>query len=306
MSRKSRSIAFNKNLPLFIVSLMAFVASGVVLAAPGAGTSVADDEPRSSITRHSIRGGRDNPTKVGETTEDYTPLIVSGDRKSAGTRGSYAKPGAGSAGSRSGSFDFWIYDADVILFNDDDVDGYYHGIDLLFDADTIYSVADVYAVLYLSLDGGPWNEYAVTEDFTLFGASASDEYVLVTELMSGYPTGSYDILIELFDAYDGFFLASYGPDETSELAYLPLEDFNRDAPIEEVRVVVNHGGGGAIDGWMLATFLLLLIAGAVRNAWRRRNDTLMRIDSPAPCWQVTSYNQSTVDPVERERRGINQ
>ena len=62
--------------------------------------------------------------------------------------------------------------------------------------------------MYLSYEGGPWNEYAETEDFTIFGTSSEDEYVLVSELMSGYPTGSYDILIELFDAYDGAF-----PDE---------------------------------------------------------------------------------------------
>ena len=105
----------------------------------------------------------------------------------------------------------------MILFSDDDRDGYYYGIDLLIDADTIYSEADVYAVVYLSLDGGPWNEYAATEDFTLFGASGDDAYVLVTELMSGYPRGSYDLLIELFDAWDGSFLASLGPEESSEL-----------------------------------------------------------------------------------------
>ena len=56
--------------------------------------------------------------------------------------------------------DFWFYAADVVLFNDDDFDGYYWGIDLLFDADTYYDVADVYAVVYLSYQGGPWNEFA--------------------------------------------------------------------------------------------------------------------------------------------------
>ena len=73
--------------------------------------------------------------------------------------------------------DFWFYAADVELFADDDRDGFYHGIDLLFDADTIYNSAEVYAVLYLSLNGGPWNEYAETDNFLLFGASADDEYV---------------------------------------------------------------------------------------------------------------------------------
>jgi hypothetical protein len=142
-------------------------------------------------------------------------------------------------------------------------------------------------VLYLSFEGGPWNEYAVTEDFTIFGASGSDEYVLVTELMSGYPTGSYDLLIELFDAFDGTFLADFGPGESSAVSFLPLEDFNRDAPAAEVRVVVNHGsgGGGALDIWMLSLLVVLLIVSSLRKIWRHRNDELMRIDSQPPIWQ---------------------
>ena len=123
---------------------------------------------------------------------------------------------------------------------------------ILFDADTIYNSAEVYAAVYLSYEGGPWNEYAVSEDFILFGSSSNDDYVLVTELMSGYPTGDYDLLIELFDAVDGAFLASFGPEDSSELSYLPLEDFNRDAPIIETRVTVTRGGGGGALGiWML-------------------------------------------------------
>ena len=73
-----------------------------------------------------------------------------------------------------------------------------------------------------------------------------------SELMSGYPTGDYDLLIELFDAYDGTFLSSFGPEDTSALAYLPLEDFNRDAPVVEQRVVVvTQSGGGAVGIWLL-------------------------------------------------------
>ncbi|MCH7829798.1 MAG: choice-of-anchor H family protein, partial [Proteobacteria bacterium] len=130
------------------------------------------------------------------------------------------------------------------------------GIDLWFDADTIYSVADVYAVIYLSYEYGPWNEYAVTEDFTLFGTSGSDDYVIETELISGYETGSYDILIELFDAYDGSFVADIGPDFSSELSLLPLEDAGRDA-VGEPRIVVNSGGGGS-PGWPLLLALTVV------------------------------------------------
>jgi hypothetical protein len=152
----------------------------------------------------------------------------------------------------AGNSNFWFYDADVELFADFDRDGYYYGIDLMFDADTHYVAADVYAVIYLSYEFGPWNEYAVTDVFTLLGSSGTD-----------YPTGSYDILIELFDAYDDAYLASFGPDDTSELALLPLEDSTRDvASTGSPQVVVNSGGGGSLS-WLLLLGLL-----AVRMTFR--------------------------------------
>jgi hypothetical protein len=271
---------------LFVASLLALTVSDISVAAPDA-----TDDVRSSISRHQATGGRDNPTISSESAEEYESLVTSGSRSKTSTRSGMGKPGPGAASAQSAGYDFWIFDADVDLFNDDDRDGYYHGIDLLFDADTIYSAAEVYAVVYLSLDFGPWNEYGVTEDFWIFGASATDEYVLVTELMSGYPTGDYDLLIELFDAADDSFLASFGPDETSALSYLPLEDFNRDEPIADRPVAVSRGGGGAADAWTISALLLLLVAGAARKTWRRRNDALYRIDTPASCWNVSTGMQ---------------
>ena len=224
-------------------------------------TSSEPAEPRSSESLNFPTGGRANmrdPQKGDLSVDQYAPL------KSNGARSKTANKSSGSTSAdntvQSINHDFWIFDADVQLFYDDDGDGYFYGIDLLFDADTLYSSADVYAVVYLSLEGGPWNEYAATNDFTIFGSSGDDEYVLVTELMTGYPTGEYDLLIELFDAFDGEFLTSFGPDETSELAYLALEDFNRDAPVVEQRtVIVSQGGGGAFGIWMLVGMLGLAL-----------------------------------------------
>ncbi len=257
-----------------VVGLLALNVSGASQA-----TADATDGLRSSVSRHTATGGRENPVASSESTDEYDALATSGSRSKSNTRSGSAKLGAGSNTAQSASFDFWIYDADVQLFNDDDRDGYFHGIDLLFDADTFYSAAEVYAVVYLSLDFGPWNEYGVTEDFWIFGASGTDGYVLVTELMSGYPTSDYDLLIELFDAVDNSFLASFGPDETSALSFLPLEDFNRDAPIDDIPIAVSHGGGGAGDAWTISILLLLLVVRAARKIWRHRNDVLVRIDS---------------------------
>jgi len=219
-----------------------------------ADTTLAATESRQSVTSQGIgiaRGG------VGDGTlssDDFDALTIEGPRQKTARATTQQKLGSV---AQSPNTDFWFYDADVQLFSDFDRDGYFYGIDLLFDADTVYAAADVYAVLYLSYEYGPWNEYAETEVFTIFGASSDDEYIVETELVSGYPTGSYDILIELFDAYDDSFVASIGPEELSGLALLPLEDSNRDAPVGggTTQVVVNSGGGGSFS-WFLLLGLL--------------------------------------------------
>lgn len=205
-----------------------------------AGVSMADTsaEPRQSQSNGTY--SEHEPLKLREAS------LASKDKD--------AKQRSASVGAVA-DLNFWFYDVDVILFSDFDRDGYYFGIDLQFDADTNYAFADVYAVLYLSYEYGPWNEYAETADFTLFGTSATDHYTVETELVSGYPTGNYDVLIELYDADTNAFLTSIGPDEAVELSWLPLEDSTRDSTGGgEPQVVVNSGGGAL--SWLLLFGLL--------------------------------------------------
>ena len=237
-----------KNLARTIFTAIAFALATASLADTGA-------EPRQSLTSEGtdIERGRVGDGKV--SYNEHEPLRLS-DSSSSGTMS--AKPQGDVRQptmtiGMSADPNFWFYDVDVALFADADRDGYFWGIDLRFDADTNYAVADVFAVLYLSYEGGPWNEYAETEDITLFGTSLFDDYVVETELVSGYPKGEYDILIELYDAYDGSFLTSIGPEDTSELSYLPLEDSTRDAN-DNTQVVVNSGGGSL--GWLLLFAIL--------------------------------------------------
>jgi len=215
----------------------------------------ADDEPRQSLTSQGSQIERGRVGDDNTSYDEFEALKIEGTRSVKSARSVPQEEGA--AVTQAANPNFWFYDADIQLFSDLDNDGYYFGIDLWFDADTSYSVAEVYAVLYLSYEYGPWNEYAETEDFTLYGTASSDDYVVETELISGYPTGNYDILIELFDAYDGTYLASFGPEDTSELSLLPLEDSTRDTPTgSQTQVVVNSGGGGATG----LLFLLGLLA----------------------------------------------
>ena len=249
--------------------------SAMLLLSAGAATVKADESGETRISTTSAgqgiqRGG------VGDgrvSHDELAPFITKGDRSNS-TRGSQQKAMA-RTNSESGvaavtatpNVEFWFYDADVELYGDFDRDGYFSGIDLAFDVDTVYTVADVYAVIYLSYDFGPWNEYAVTEDFTIFGSSADDQYIIETDLVAGYQTGDYDILIELFDTYDGSFVADIGPDESSELSFLPLEDIGRDTPLEPT-IVVNNGGGGAV-GWF-GLLALIGVSTLVSTLGRRR------------------------------------
>ena len=218
-------------------------------------TARADTGERVTESTHYSSGGRDNRQAIKTSRDTHEKAGV--DKQKPRVAG---KPGQSSVQSTRN--DFWIYDADVVLYADEDFDGFYSGIDLLFDADTIYSSADVYAVLYLSFEGGPWEEYAVTENFTIFGSSDTDDYSVVTDLVSGYPTGSYDLLIELFDAFNDDFVAFLAPEDTSELALLPLEDIGFDTPPGATTVVVNTEGGGSLD-W-LTLLLLPGLAGLMR------------------------------------------
>ncbi len=251
-----RAISLYSPRQILWLTLMAFMVFGAAVAE-------AADEPRVSITTQGLKSDVDKGQ--GRVSQDEFNAGTSTGKRSESSKGAAGTSGQAKAtagAQRTANTDFWFYTVDVELFTDKDRDGYFSGIDLLFDADTIYSAADVYAVVYLSLDGGPWEEYAVTDDFTLFGASSEDEYVIVTDLVAGYPTGSYDILIELFDSFDGAFVADIGPADTSELAFLPLEDADRDTPAQGgSTIVVNQGGGGAL-GWLL---LLALTAAVARR-----------------------------------------
>ncbi len=218
---------------------------------------------RVSITRQSTEADRDRGNIGKPVEEAYGALTLNG-QKSGTTRASKQSSGTSSFAPVANT-DFWFYDADVDLYFDQDADGYFYGIDLWFDADTYYGIADVYAVVYLSYEGGQWNEYASTDDFTLYGASSDDDYIIETDLISGYPTGSYDLLIELFDSFDGTFLASFGPADTSELSQLTLEDSGRDAPIVVVReVIVQSSGGGGAAGFLMLILLVVAALGTAR------------------------------------------
>jgi hypothetical protein len=152
--------------------------------------------------------------------------------------------------------DISVYDASTTLISDFDHDGFYHRFSVGIDADTVYATSYVYAELYLSYEGGPWNYYASSDAFHIHGDSALDVFYVETELAEGFPAGYYDVRIELYDADTGEWLLNYGPYDDSSLTALPLEDSMHDDDYYSTGyttevIVAGHGG---MSAWLLAVF----------------------------------------------------
>lgn len=110
------------------------------------------------------------------------------------------------------------------LNTDYDGDGYYSDFSLSFDADFSHGHADVFAELYIRKAGGAWRHYHTTDVFGIYADSTNDEYTVRTRLKFDFPTGSYDLLIDLYEAgYNGI-IATAGPVDDTDLYALPLED----------------------------------------------------------------------------------
>jgi hypothetical protein len=173
--------------------------------------------------------------------------------------------------------EFEIFDAWLELSDDLDDDGFYHQLQVSFDADVTSDTEAVYAKLYLSRDGGPWLQYAQTDLFEIQNDSADDSYQVLTELVAGYPPGYYDILIQLHSLYHPGIVASHVIDAYDAGFAITLEDRRYDEPghyrehdYTEVRYGVGVSGAFDLGGlFMLGLPLLLKIKSsrATRKFW---------------------------------------
>lgn len=162
-----------------------------------------------------------------------------------------------------------IYDAVTELISDFNGDGFYHRFAVTIDADTIYPTAYIYAELYLSYEGGPWNYFASSDSYHIYGDSEQDTFTIETELADGFEPGYYDIRIELYDADTGYRILTYGPYDDTSLSALPLEDSYFDdyaemiVPIEtEVIITAEGHTHGSMGFWLWS---LPLLAGLFRR-----------------------------------------
>lgn len=155
--------------------------------------------------------------------------------------------------------EFWIYDSWVTFDRDIDYDGYYSGFTVEFDADTYFSSARVYAVLYLGRDG-LYDAIHVSSEFNIYGEDASDSFVIESTLLSGFPPSEYDVLVEIYDAHSDELLAYSDSYDDADLAYLSLESDNHEYIYEDTVVIVEEHGGStgvfSILALLLATLYL--------------------------------------------------
>lgn len=164
--------------------------------------------------------------------------------------------------NRDFSADFAIYGATSLLQDDYDGDGFYQTFSVIFDAD-IYSytanqLGEVYALLYISKNGGPWTHYFTTDTFIIEADTNLDEYEVITTFLSGYSSDHYDVLIDLYQEGYSELVATYSSDDSNALFALPLESSDYDEPYIETYVEVVEVDGGSIY-WLallsLSTFL---------------------------------------------------
>ena len=171
---------------------------------------------------------------------------------------------------------FEIFDADLQPFADLDNDGYYHALNVFFDVDVSYGDATIYAKLYLSRDGGDWYHHYTTDLFEIDGDAAADTYEVETELLSGYPPGYYDLLIEIYSLDHAYLVASRVLDYSYLETIVRLEDLTYDDPYytetyyETEYVEYSHGASSV--GGLLLLLLMVQVVIAARG--------FLRIDPP--------------------------
>lgn len=235
----------------------ALVAAAALTMAAGAFAASADGiEPQTRTADGFAAERGDNERRPASALEEF---------EGSGATAEQSKTAPTSPEQRAVSCcGFRIYDAQTRLFDDLDRDGYYTWLQVTFDVDTDYSEAEVYADIWLREPGGTYTLIHETDVFPIRGSSSSDDYEVEAELVAGFPPGLYDVLIEVYDAWDHRFVADFDALDSSDLGLLPLEDISFDGDIPPP-VVYSDGSGGS------GSFSLAGLAALAGLAlWRRR------------------------------------
>ncbi len=219
-----------------------------------------------SVTRE-YRGDPAQPALQAHESLQRVPMVLSGPRRESHVF-------ASGIGARSGIASYpcpvapRLGQVAVSLDDDTDRDGYFSFFSLRFVPRGYCQHRYVFARLFLSYEGGPWNLLYRTHAWE--GGSGADPIMLDTRLQQNYPTGFYDLLIELYDAADGRWLLSEGPYETAALRSLPLEAESLDVFDTGPRLGYVFYGTGAIGvEWLMLLLTVIWRRLANRRRFRR-------------------------------------
>ena len=156
---------------------------------------------------------------------------------------------------------YYINDVATTLLVDSDRDGYYSRFRITFDPDTDIPGSYVYAIVWVRAQGGQWIKEHTSKDFRIDASGTADAYSFTADWVSGYPTGYYDVQIDLHDSTTGVLVASAGS-ERPELSRVPLEDQSRDQFVSSpptgggsVSTSSREHGGGAVSLWFAGALL---------------------------------------------------
>jgi hypothetical protein len=209
-----------------IVVLSSLLAQPAVEAAEGRISELqAPPLDASRVSKYAEARGAAKSAAVTKSAKSHRPR--------ASTKTAPAKSVRPSATMAARASDFWFFDAGSTLLGDRDDDGFHHEFRIRFDADVVTGDALVYARLYLRRAGdSDWLLYAETDDFRISGQNGDDDYFVITTLDDGWPTGDYDVLIDLYESGFSGIVATIGPLDNNALALLPLEETGLDLPIE--------------------------------------------------------------------------
>ena len=202
-------------------------------------------------------GERRDPALLQEFAPDASTLPMGQSAKAQGRK------------HEVGCCAYRIFDAWTRLFDDFDGDGHYTYLRVGFDIDTDFFESDVFVRLFVRGTDERWALIFESDVFRIYGSSATDDYEVETELVSGFPRDRYDVLIEVYEAPFGALVLEYGPYENPALGFLPLEDISADSVVAPQIAVSSGGGGGALTYEVL---MLVLLAGwaGLRHRWSRR------------------------------------
>jgi len=234
----------------YLAIIFALILPGIALAGDETGVS-------RSVGKYAI----DNTTVLKEVIKQVNPVSA------------LPKNSLISAAQRTARHDsdaeIDIFDAWVELSGDQDHDGFYHHLQVTFDADTTTDYETVYVKLFLSHEGGPWYQFAESDLFEIHADSADDTYEVLSELIEGYRPGYYEIMIELHSLSQHGIMDSLIIDSDLSDHVIALEDRQHDDPYSEddyyyesgdydVNYGVGVSGSFSMAGMIMLGLLLLI------------------------------------------------